>query len=309
MSHHRLVLCLGLVLAPCMAPVADAAVQQSVETNIAPAGGAPGAAYTPTFVAGGPSLTDILNGKSPTLSNGNFTQEGSTGLLALTNGTVATFYGNQAAESNHSAYATAGDGGSVTYSLGGAFNISSIVIYGGWNDGGRDAQHYDLQVSTNGGGSFTTLSTLDINPGIQGTDTTPVSNRVAFTEDALPNLAENVTSIRLSFLAVENGYTGYTEIDVFGTQLTVPGDADHNGVVNSADFILISDNFLKVPSAPGEQGDVNFDNIVDQKDFREWRVAFGQGATGANSAVPEPTTAILAGICSLAGLRTLRRRK
>jgi hypothetical protein len=136
-----------------------------------------------------------------------------------------------------------------------------------------------------------------------------VSNRVAFTEDALPNLAASVTTIRLNFLTVENGYTGYTEIDVFGTQLSVPGDADRNGVVNISDFNLISDNFLKVPSAPGQQGDVNFDNIIDQKDFREYRVAAGQGATGSNSGVPEPATATLASVCCLAGLRAVRRRK
>ncbi|HJQ78315.1 MAG TPA: PEP-CTERM sorting domain-containing protein, partial [Lacipirellulaceae bacterium] len=69
---------------------------------------------------------------------------------------------------------------------------------------------------------FNPLGSIDINPGVQGTDTTPVSNRVAFTEDALPNLATGVTHIRLNFLAVENGYTGYTEIDVFGTLVPEP---------------------------------------------------------------------------------------
>jgi hypothetical protein len=313
MSQHRFVRCVALLLALSAASVARAAVQQSVETDIAPAGPLVGDPYTPTFASGGSSSTDILAGKLPTSSSGNFTLEGSAGLSALTNGSVATFYGNGTGNTNHSAYATAGDGGgsgtTVTYSLGGAFNISSIVIYGGWNDAGRDAQHYDLQVSTNGGGTFTTLSTVDINPGVQGVDITPVSNRVAFTDDALPNLATSVTTVRLNFLAVENGYTGHTEIDVFGTQLSVPGDADRNGVVNINDFNLISDNFLKVPSAPGQQGDVNFDNIIDQKDFREYRVAAGQGATGANTSVPEPAAAALASVCCLAGLHAVRRRK
>ena len=146
----------------------------------------------------------------------------------MTNGTVATFYGTQAADSNHSAYATAGNGGGsgqyVVYALGGPHNLSSIVVYGGWNDAGRDAQHYDLLTSTDGA-FFNPLSSIDINPGIQGTDTTPVSNRVAFTENALPNLATGVTHIRLNFLAVENGYTGYTEIDVFGTLIPEPASA------------------------------------------------------------------------------------
>ena len=209
----------------CLTGSARAAVVSSVETDKAPPGASPGDPYNPVFPAGGPSTTDILQGMSPIDSAGNFQVEDSAGLVALTNGSVATFYGTQAADSNHSAYATAGDGGGsgqfVVYALGGPHNVSSIVVYGGWNDAGRDAQHYDLLTSTDGV-VFNPLGSIDINPGVQGTDTTPVSNRVAFTEDALPNLATGVTHIRLNFLAVENGYTGYTEIDVFGTLVPEP---------------------------------------------------------------------------------------
>jgi hypothetical protein len=220
------------VLSACcaigLASSVNAAVVDSVETNKAPAGAAPGDPYTPTFAAGGPSSSDLLQGDLPSESAGNFTLETSAGLAALTNGSVATFYGNQAADSNHTAYATAGNGGGagtfVVYALGGPHNISSIVIYGGWNDAGRDAQHYDLLTSTNGT-TFTPLTTIDINPGVQGTDTTPVSNRVAFTENALPNLATGVTHLRVNFLTVENGYTGYTEIDVFGAVVPEPASA------------------------------------------------------------------------------------
>ena len=112
----------------------------------------------------------------------------------------------------------------MTYALGGASNLSSIVIYGGWNDGGRDAQHYDVLTSTDGT-TFNLLSPIDVNPGIQGTDTTPVSNRVEFTEDTLANLATGVTHVRVNFLTVENGYTGYTEIDVFGSPVPEPAAA------------------------------------------------------------------------------------
>jgi hypothetical protein len=146
---------------------------------------------------------------------------------------VATFYGNQMADSNHTAYATAGNGGGagthVVYALGGPYNLSSIVIYGGWNDAGRDAQHYDVLTSTNGT-TFTPLTSIDINPGVQGTDTTPVSNRVAFSENALPNLTTGVTHLRVNFLAVENGYTGYSEIDVIGTRIPEPAVATLLGI-------------------------------------------------------------------------------
>jgi len=57
MSQHRSLRSLIVVLALSAACVARAAVQQSVETNVAPAGPLTGAPYTPTFVAGGPSST------------------------------------------------------------------------------------------------------------------------------------------------------------------------------------------------------------------------------------------------------------
>jgi hypothetical protein len=34
-----------------------------------------------------------------------------------------------------------------------------------------------------------------------------------------------VTHLRVNFLAVENGYTGYSEIDVFGTRVPEPAAA------------------------------------------------------------------------------------
>jgi hypothetical protein len=212
----------------CLSRTAHAAVTSSVETDKAPAGAGPGDPYTPAFPSGGPSSSDILQGRLPSESAGDFQLETSAGVAALTNGTVATFYGNQMASSDHTAYATAGNGGGsgqfVVYALGGQYNLSSIVVYGGWNDGGRDAQHYDLLTSTNGT-LFNPLTSIDVNPGIQGTDTTPISNRVAFSENALPNLAAGVTHIRLNFLGVENGYTGYTEIDVFGVRVPEPASA------------------------------------------------------------------------------------
>jgi hypothetical protein len=205
----------------CATSAARAAVVTSVETDKAPGGAPAGAPYTPTFPSGGPSATDLINGSLPSASNGNFQEETSAGTVALTNGSVATFYGTQTAASDHTAYATGHNGDSVTYALGGPSNLSSIVIYGGWNDGGRDAQHYDVLTSTDGA-TFNPLGSIDINPGVQGADTTPISNRVAFTEDSLPNLAVGVTHVRLNFLGVENGYTGYTEIDVFGAPVPEP---------------------------------------------------------------------------------------
>jgi hypothetical protein len=308
----KLSLCLAacVVLAALASNVALGAVVANSESNTGPEGGS--GLYTPTFPSGGSSAVDVLNGKLPSATLGDFTLEASTGAPALTNGSVQTAYGDGSGGSPHAAYATAGPGHSLSYALGGVFNLSQIVIYGGWNDGGRDAQHYNISTSTNGGLNYTLLTTFDNSPGLTSAPGVPlpVSHRVAFTENALPNLATNVTHVKVDFLAVENGYTGYTEIDVFGNQLFGPGDANRNGTTDINDFILISNNFSKVPSSPGLDGDIVIDNIVNVQDFRLWKnsvpaeVAALAGAFG----VPEPSSLFLIGI-SCTALAALRRRR
>lgn len=219
MKQWKIILCICCSLS--LACTAHAAVISTVETDKAPTG-VFGAPYTPTFPSGGPSSSDLLDGKLPSDSAGDFEREGAGGIAALTNGSIATFYGPASTTSNHSAYATAGDGQFVVYDLGGPHNISSIVVYSGWNDNGRDAQHYNLLTSTDGT-TFSVLATIDVNyNGTASAPYTPASNRVAFTDNAGQYLALNVTHIRLDFLAAENGYTGYSEIDVFSTAVPEP---------------------------------------------------------------------------------------
>lgn len=199
-----------------IAGTSQAAVMVSTETDVAPAGPGHLTPYTPTFTAGGPSGSDLLEGLSAISSSGNFQQESSAGLSALTNGSVSTYYSNSALNGDypttHSAYASGGNNGGTeaVYDLGALYDLAEIVIYGGWSDGGRDQQNVDILVSSDNV-SFTSLgATLGGNAG----DGNPISHRNAITDDG-GTLASNVQYIKLSFGNVENGYVGYTEVDVF----------------------------------------------------------------------------------------------
>ena len=148
-----------------LATSAQAAVMVTTETDLASSGPAHLTAYTPTFTAGGPSGSDLLEGLSASSFSGNFEREGSAGLSALTDGSVQTYYHtthlNDAVDylTTHSAYATGDDGSAgqeAVYDLGATIDLAEIVIYGGWNDGGRDQQNVDVLVSADNI-SFTSL--------------------------------------------------------------------------------------------------------------------------------------------------------
>lgn len=179
------------------------------------------------------SSSDLLNGLAPSASAGNFTQEGTGGTPVLTNGTVAnpiTRDGDGAFQ--FSTFATAGTGTtsggtSVEYTLPTAANITSIITYGGWQDGGRDQQHYTVAFATSVGGAFTDITTVNYNPPDPAGH--PQTTRVTIT-DSTGTLASNVKVLRFTFNATENGYSGYDEIDVAGTLVPEPASLVFLGV-------------------------------------------------------------------------------
>ena len=85
------------------------------------------------------------------------------------------------------------------------------------------------------------------------------------------------------------------------------GDFNDDGDVNLQDFIVLANNF----NAPGdfEQGDINFDEQVDMRDFLSWRQIFqAQNAPAGAAVVPEPNAAMLV-LIALGLLPALRRRR
>jgi hypothetical protein len=206
---------------------ANAAVVVTPDFQVGPGGA--GSNFTPSYVV---SNSDLINGVAPLTSSGDFTVELSGGLPVLNNGAYGTITEpGGAPDRTHGAFGVAGGGTgtgtTVTYALNTAasplgYKISSIVSYGGWNDNGRDQQAYTVQYSTVASpGTFIDLATVDLNPSVGANLQT--ANRATITENALPQLATGVAAVRFNFSgATENGYSGYAELDVFGTPVPEP---------------------------------------------------------------------------------------
>lgn len=302
MSLKGILLC-SLVILVSLMQSAHAVLQITAESDIAPAGGAVHDPFQPIFSGGSVSDSDVLEGLLPVSSVGNFAQEGAIGPIVLTNGSDSTVYpeGGPAGDAiDHAAYATVGlsaGGTELTYSLGGIYDVQELVVYGGWNDGGRDAQKYSVFTSDDGT-NFDLLGTHDGGDGEAGGD--PIGWRVEFSDTLGADIADDITHLRFTFPLVENNFAGISEIDLFATLVNIPGDANGDQLVNNADFIVISDNFLTTPPNVGENGDIDFNGVVDVADFRMWKnITSSSPLVGANEAVPEPNSLLLAGISAL----------
>ena len=161
------------------------------------------------------SSTDLLNGLAAESSSGTFTAFGSGGLSKLTDGSADAIHGSGSDSGNYGTYfspyaiGSAPNGTTATYDLGGTFDLASVVIYGGWIDGGRDQQSVNVLVSYNGT-DFVSLGTT-LGGNASGSDL--VFHRNTITADN--SEFDGVQKIRFDFGNTEAGGTGYSEIDVF----------------------------------------------------------------------------------------------
>ena len=188
-------------------------------TNAGPTGATGLVTATPTYTAQNgsapftpfsPLSSDLLQTSlagSP-ISSGNFTLEGAGGASILNNGAFSISGGT------NPELATGENNSSVTYNLDTSVNtlgydISQIVGYGGWNDGGRDRQLYNVMYSIVGDSGFVLLGTADndvANP-----------NQASAIRATFNTALSGVDAIRFDFLpGQENGYAGYGEFDVVG---------------------------------------------------------------------------------------------
>lgn len=153
-------------------------------------------------------------------SSGDFAQEGAGGVPILTNGAFTINGGNPA---DNSQLATGTNGASITFILDTSSNtlgydVSSIEGYGGWNDGGRDHQLYEVFYSLVGSADFVYLGRVDDEP--------TSLNGISAVKAVFSTALTGVDAVRIDFLpGQENGYVGYGEFDVVGSPTVVPEPA------------------------------------------------------------------------------------
>jgi hypothetical protein len=174
---------------------------------------------------------NLIAGKLPDATGaGNFQAESAGGLPVLTDGAIGPLAGPVT-------FATAGSGAgqSVTYFAPYGWNLSQIVTYSGWGDGGRDGQFYNVSYSTLADpATFRPLVSVDYNPEVAGG---PSANRVSITNSTGGLLAAGVAAVKFDFarqVSQDNGYSGYAELVLLGTTPPHVG----NFAVSGNNFVL-----------------------------------------------------------------------
>ena len=119
-------------------------------------------------------------------------------------------------------------------------------------------------------------------------------------------IATYTGSLTGTFSSVTPGYTvDYSHAGQIRVDASfVPGDVNHDGVVNGLDISLISSNWL---ATGANQADANGDGVVNGLDIAlissNW---LKTDSSHSGTAVPEPSTIVLAALGALAWL--VRRR-
>ena len=188
--------------------------------------------FTPTWTVAPGSL---LIGQSPSsVGSGSFGQN----VTMLTDGSFGTLPNGGGSTTEVSCGSSAGQ--SVTYSLGnavGGYNVSNIVVYGGWGDAGRDQQAYTVYYATVAAPTnFIWLASANYNPA--NPSAVQSATRATFSAATGGPLATNVAALMFDFTtpAPENGYCGYSEISVYGTSI-YPAVTQNTLPVTAADVV------------------------------------------------------------------------
>lgn len=220
----------SLTTSSCVVTVNDQpSAVNGILTTVATQTGTNYGKFTPTWTVASGS---ILEGQAPSsVGSGNTTYEGCGGVVVLTDGT----FGYEMPPGNSTPSAASlgsGVGGkNVVYTFAEAKTITNITVYGGWSDSGRDQQAYTILYSTSDDPTnFISLTSVNYNPTLPGT--VESATRVVLTPETGSYLAANVANLKFDFTspAGENGWSGYNEIQVFGSTTTTTSSSPTLGM-------------------------------------------------------------------------------
>ncbi|HEU5070169.1 MAG TPA: immunoglobulin domain-containing protein, partial [Verrucomicrobiae bacterium] len=210
-----------VIVNPAPAAVGNAMVAFAHQTSDA-------GTFSPTWDTASFAGSLIANAYPDSYGTGDFTDPDlnpnshglAGGLYVLTDGD----YGAIIDGGPHPAFATCGPsaGQFVTYVLpasANGYDITNLVIASGWNDGGRDADWATLSYSTVANPTtFIPIAVVTNNPTVSTKSV--VRGTITGTNGLL---AGNVYAIRADFTTppgIENGYCGFSQINVFGSPST-----------------------------------------------------------------------------------------
>jgi BNR repeat-containing family member len=117
------------------------------------------------------------------------------------------------------------------------------------------------------------------------------------TVDNIRPLVNSIDDSRRSLVWMRGTYTSYTSyntsiVGLIMNTTTLPGDYDHNGIVEAADYTVWQQHFGSSVGV-GLGADGNGNGIIDAADYTVWRDHLAAGsADGAASTVAEPATSI-----------------
>jgi hypothetical protein len=182
-----------------------------------------GTVYDNSQFSVAPGSADLIKGETGIVTGSPLGGwEGmSTNVAFLSDGVIATPWPSSSFPNPLAPIVAIGNGTVLTYSLGSSasgYTISSIDTYAEWRDNGRSMQEYTVKYSlATDPTNFITL--LNVNTGNNGNYDTAD----AITSSS-GSLISGVADIQFSFDAQQNGYVGYSELMVNGSQ-TVPEPA------------------------------------------------------------------------------------
>jgi len=134
-----------------------------------------------------------------------------------------------------------------------------------------------------------------------------LGSETSFTSSTLTDDTDVTWDLDNLEIVVDTSVAGSGQVYITGIGTSdLIGDADDNGVVNAADYIILKRNMGTADGADLEDGDFDDDNDVDFDDLQLLIGNYGATLPGAPGTIPEPATL---GLLAIGAMALIRRRR